>query len=420
MRTQCHVAVVGAGAAGLMAAISAARSNSVLKINLFDSREKIGAKILMSGGTRCNVTHREVLPQDYQGGSRNFIKNVLHAFDAERAKQFFKEIGVELVLEETGKLFPATHSGKTVLEALVRESKSRHVELISGVKITQVRKEKDFFILKGRNKAGEYQEWAAQRVVLTTGGLSYPETGSDGAGYEIAEAFGHTLAPRYASLTPLTTEEAVWKMLSGVALEVRLSFYLRGKKIESFQDSFLFTHFGFSGPAAMNVSRFVEAHLAEKNWHVEACFLPHTRREDFEKHLVGQRKSGPLRKLKNLLAEDYLLPQSFVERALQKNKIKETLILNQLKGAEQDVLTDFLYRYKLPVSGTLGYKKAEVTAGGVRLEEVQYASMESRKEPGLHFAGEILDADGRIGGFNFQWAWSTGYIAGTHSAKSFA
>ncbi len=367
------LAVVGAGAAGLLTAISAARQ-SKSSVTLFDSREKIGAKILISGGTRCNVTNRSVTAQDYNGGAKHFIRHVFEAFTPDASIRFFEEIGVSLVLEPTGKYFPTTHSGKTVLESLMRESERTGVRLVTGARITELERDGDRFLCK-TDSGGVFN---AARVVLCTGGLSLPETGSDGTGLRIAEKLGHTIVRTAPALTPLLSDDKEWAELSGLTLEeVRLDYYALGKKRASSQGGFLFTHFGFSGPAALDISRHVALAGPGDEPRVVADFLP------------GQ--------------DECKLPKRFYEA------------LKRKCGFE---LSKRISHYPLEVTGVYGYKKAEVTAGGVDLKEVNVATMESKKVKGLYFAGEILDVDGRIGGFNFQWSWSTGSIAGKAAAKS--
>ncbi len=380
------IVIVGAGAAGLMTAIWAGRTaeaqRTPLQILLLDTRQEIGAKILMSGGTRCNVTHKKVNPSDFQGGPSHFIKHVLEAFTPEETIHFFKEIGVDLVLEPTGKYFPATHSAETVLDSLLKEAARAGVILKTGVKISEAKKTGDLFEIK--NSDGTYQI-LARKIVLTTGGLSYPDTGSDGTGYGIAKSLGHTVLKTFPALTPLLTDDPDWKLLSGITLQVQLAFYKNGKKIWEGTDSFLFTHFGFSGPAALNISRHFAGARPEENPKIMANFLPGT-------------------------AEKSSLPERFLETFMKKVRMG--------KNENPKRLNHLLSNYPLEVTGVFGYKKAEATAGGVNLKEVKVSTMESKLMEGLYLAGEILDVDGRIGGFNFQWAWSTGAVAGRSAAQS--
>jgi hypothetical protein len=408
------IAIVGAGAAGLMTAIAAAGENGPARsVFLLDSRKKIGAKILMSGGTRCNVTNVKVTPADFEGGPKHIVKHVLEAFTPDETMKFFEGIGVHLVLEPTGKYFPTTHSGKTVLEALVKEAEKRGVRLLTDARVKDVRKEGDLFILSGGTG-----EIIARKVILTTGGLSYPETGSDGRGFEIAKSFGHSIVRTVPALTPLTTEDAGWKGLSGVAVETRLSFYEEGRKRAERAGALLFTHFGFSGPAALDISRYFASCEKAHSPSIVASFAPAETEESLGKRLAAFQKKHPQKMMKSFLTEELRLPESFVDVFLRKIEMDPKTPARRFPRAAGGRFIHWLLNYPLEVTGVVGYKKAEVTAGGVDLKEIRHATMESRRVPGLYFAGEILDVDGRIGGFNFQWSWSSGTVAGRSAARS--
>ena len=397
------VAVVGAGAAGLMAALIAARGGS--RVLLLDSKEKIGAKILMSGGTRCNITNAVITEKDFESSQKRILAAVLKAFSSEQALQFFKELGVEAVLEPGGKYFPSTHSGRTVLEALLRGVRQAGVELVPSKKVTRITFERDLFRLEGASFA-----YGAKKVILTTGGLSYPQTGSDGTGYAIAQSFGHSVIPTSPALTPLLTDDGDFKKLSGVSLPVRLNLYLEGTKKTGHDGAFLFTHTGFSGPVALDISRHWIRHQAQGKVEIFSNFLPDFREEEFREKILEETSKQPSRLVKTFLGD--FLPRAFSETFLEKMEISESLVLNQWNRALREKCIRGLFHFPLRVTGATGYSKAEVTAGGVDLREIHKHTMESRLQPGLFFAGEILDADGRIGGFNFQWAWASGFLAG--------
>ncbi len=239
------VIIVGAGAAGLMTAITAAEGG--LRVLLLEGQKKVGAKILMSGGTRCNVTNKDVSQKDFNSEQIIDVRNILRSFSNADTIGFFKDLGVELVLEPTGKYFPSTHSGKTILEALLRKIDSANVTLLCEHKVKAVSQDGNGFILKGDNFS-----YSCKNIVLTTGGLSYPATGSDGTGYRLAQGFGHSMIETTPALTPLMTQDNDFKSLSGITLEVQLTLVADGKRLISCRDSFLFTHFGFSGPAALD------------------------------------------------------------------------------------------------------------------------------------------------------------------------
>lgn len=394
------VAVIGAGAAGLMASIAAKRE--ALKVLLLDGKEKIGAKILMSGGTRCNVTNQSVTEKDYQSENLRFVKHVLSAFSSEKAIDFFDQLGVKLILEPGGKYFPETNSARTVLDALLKETRRLGIELQAGQKVTQVKFDSGRFTISGPKFSHQ-----AKAIVLCTGGLSYPSSGSDGIGYDIAKSFGHSLVETTPALTPLLTDDADWKSLSGIALDVELTLWVDGKKTVSYQDAFLFTHFGFSGPAALNISRHWLRD--EKIAKLTVNFLPKENQEAFRGNLMEISKANPAKLIKNVLTEFF--PERFAEVLLKKSGTSNLLKLNQLSRQARESLLQLLFTFPLRITGVYGYQKAEATAGGINLDEIDSKTLESKLQSGLFFAGEILDVDGRIGGFNFQWAWSSGVAA---------
>lgn len=405
------VAVVGAGAAGLMTAIWARKEGA--SVLLLDGREKIGAKILMSGGTRCNVTNETITEKDYESNEKKIVRSILAAFGSKQTLDFFGELGVEFVLEPNGKYFPTTHSGKTILDALMKEADRLGVVLETGHKISAVSAKDGIFKLASDFPA----DFFAKTVVLTTGGLSFPTSGSDGTGYKIAQSFGHSMVPTSASLTPLKTEDLLWRDLSGLSLPVKLTVKVSGKEVYSFTGDFLFTHFGYSGPSVLNISRHWIRNPA-KDTRVEICFLPNWNEEECRKFLIEEAEENPTRPLRGILSEG--VPLRLAETIMDKLDIPLDIVINQVSKKQRTDLVNMLFHAVLPVSGDMGYAKAEVTAGGINLAEVNRLTLESKLQKNLFMAGEILDVDGRIGGFNFQWAWASGFTAGKAAAKNAA
>jgi len=401
------VAVVGGGAAGLMAAIAAAQHGA--QVTLLEGSPRLGTKILMSGGTRCNVTHDFVSADDYYGGSRNVVARLLREFSHEDTARFFGvDLGVALKREDTGKIFPASDDAQTVLDALLRRAGELGVVILTGRRVTALTRSPDGFILTAA--AGEIE---ARRVILTTGGLSFPGTGSDGTGYVLAQSLGHTLTPTTPALTPLLARAGgMHERLRGVTLDVALTVRVSGKKAWQGTGSFLFTHFGYSGPVVLDASRHVAR--AEGPVTVFASFLPAQSAEAFEAELLAEAGHEPRRSALNALKAR--LPESLAWELVTFAAVPPDRALGQLRRDERRALAHAVCEYELPVTGVMGYKKAEVTAGGVPLSEVDPRTMESRLAPGLHLAGEILDVDGKLGGYNFQFAWSTGYLAGRSAA----
>jgi len=374
------VAVIGAGAAGLMAAIAAGRAGK--RVVALDAAPRIGAKILISGGGRCNVTHDVVRAEDFNG-NRNAIAKVLRAFDVTRTISFFEELGVPLKREETGKLFPVSDRARDVVDALLRAAREAGVEIRTGVRVTS---------LAGID---------AKHIVLATGGRSVPKTGSDGSGYALARALGHTIAPVFPALVPLIVAEGHWsRSISGTSVDAELAVKSpTGRVLHRERGAMLFTHFGLSGPAVLDISRhFIAAQPAT----LAANFLPGETFESLEASLLSHE--NPHATLASILRRR--LPDRLVAQ------IANDVALTRLSKDERRRAIRNVVDCALPVERDRGFDYAEVTAGGVPLSEVDVSSMRSRIAENVSLVGEILDVDGKIGGYNFQWAWATGFIAG--------
>ncbi len=434
-----RVVVIGAGAAGLTAALRAAEAGS--PVTLLNAHPKIGLKILMSGGTRCNVTHREVTERDYSGGSRPFVARILRAFPASKAREWLESLGVELKLEETGKYFPVTDDANTMLEALLRAVRRGGVDVQSGTRVVRLERREGapagarfrlgiqtveaasafdtgLVSAHGEGRWPLPQEapdrWLeARAVVLATGGLSFPRTGSDGVGYSLVTALGHTMEPPVPALTPLTSSDDLCRELQGLTLDTELTLWVDGRHAIAITGSFLVAHFGYSGPAALDLSRHWLRAEGERK--VTVSFLPGVTRESVASTLQKDAATGAGRTVRRSLAR--LLPERLAQRLCTEAGIEGDLSASQLDRGRRAELLERILARDLGVTGTLGYEKAEVTAGGAKLSEVNSTTLESRIVPGLFLCGEILDVDGRLGGFNFQWAWSSGTVAGRATAN---
>ena len=405
------IAVVGAGAAGLAAAIFAARRGVTAPILLFEGAQRPGAKILVSGGSRCNVTNAFVSERDFSGSSLHLVKRVLRAFGVDETVSFFSEIGVPLHEEEHGKLFPDANRAKVVLQALLDEAERRGVRLLAGERVLEVKARGDGYSV--RTSRGEH---AVARVVLATGGLSLPKTGSDGFGLELARGFGHSLVATTPALVPLLLGGSFHAPLSGVAHEVELVVRDAGRRPIRRTGSLLWTHFGVSGPVVLDVSRaYLRAALEGGSPVLEANLLPGRDFAWVERELVRLASEAPRTSVARALARQ--LPQA-VAQAVAAEAGCGDATLGRLTREERRALVRGIVERRLPVEGDRGYSFAEVTAGGVPLAEVDTATMQSKRKPGLFLVGEMLDVDGRIGGFNFQWAWSSGWVAGGGLARA--
>jgi predicted Rossmann fold flavoprotein len=401
---KADVAIVGGGAAGLATGIFAARRRPGLAVVVLDGAPALGAKILVSGGGRCNVTNARVEEGDFNGGSKPFVRRVLAAFGAREAAAFFAEIGVALHEEENGKLFPDSNRARAVLDALLAEAARRGVRVLPGHRVTGVTRVGAGFEITTAPGA-----WTATRVVLATGGLSLPKTGSDGAGYALARRLGHGLVPTTPGLAPLVLDGSLHSGLSGVSHAASL-VVRAGRKAATLSGPLLWTHFGVSGPVALDASRhWLRARSDGLEGSLSASFLPGMTFESAESWLLDRARERPRVSLGAVLGER--LPAAVVAATTTARAVSAATTLSQLRRDDRRRLTRDLLDWPLPVIESRGYNFAEVTAGGVPLSEVEPRTLESRACPGLHLVGEILDVDGRIGGFNFQWAWSTAFVA---------
>ncbi|MBU0640103.1 MAG: aminoacetone oxidase family FAD-binding enzyme [Planctomycetes bacterium] len=406
------IAIVGGGAAGLATAIFAARLMPSRSVVVLDGADKLGAKILMSGGGRCNITNRVVTAADFRGGNPNAIKQVLAAFPVARTVKFFQEIGVELCEEDDGKLFPKTNRALTVLAAMLGEVARLGVRVLHGQRVTNVRR-----IASGHHISAGAVTLSAGNVVLATGGQSFPKTGSDGSGYKLAGELGHTLVPPTPALVPLVLDGGFHVPLSGISHDVELTVQAAGWKPVRVHGELLWTHFGISGPAVLDLSRhWHRACLERRAVTVFANLVPGEDAASVEGRLLTLASAQPRVQLHNALAR--LLPARVADSLLDALAVPGTTPMAHLPRDARRKVVQALVRWPLPVLDSRGYSHAETTAGGVPLAEVNPRGLDSRKCPGLYFVGEILDADGRIGGFNFQWAWASAWVAATALARA--
>ena len=414
----CDLGIVGAGAAGLFAAIQAGRAAGgrtlPLSMVAVDTARKLGAKILVAGGGRCNVTHHRVDERDYAGSTPAAIRKVLRRFDVAEVVEFFAKAGVELKREETGKLFPVSDSARSVLAALLREAADVGVELVHPARVEAIEP-------PGASPRGGFRVTTtagaveARRLVLATGGRSLPKSGSDGSGFALAASLGHTLTePILPALVPLVLADGHFiRSLSGLTVPTRLTLTsATGKRLATSEGSTLCTHQGLSGPAVLDISRhYLLARHADAGMRLVINWLPQLAADELDVSLRDARSRGAVAVLRPYLPER--LARQLCEEAGCPSA-------GDIPKESRRRLVRLICEMPLPVVGDRGFSTAEATAGGVPLSEVRLETMESRLCPGLHFAGEVLDVDGRIGGFNFQWAWASGFVAGTSAVAALA
>ncbi|MBL0174589.1 MAG: aminoacetone oxidase family FAD-binding enzyme [Ignavibacteria bacterium] len=403
-----RVAIIGAGAAGTMAACFAADAGA--ETVLIERTRDGGSKILISGGGRCNILPARVDPARFvTDSSPNTLRNIVRSWPLEEQIDFFeRELSVPLVEEQaSGKLFPVSNRARDVRDALLDCAIGRGARLLAEANVTGLSRAGDGW----RVDLDAAPSIETDAVVVATGGLSVPATGSDGAGLAMLRALGMRIQPTYAALTPLTAGPSPFAALAGISLHVRISAESESRRAEA-RGGFLFTHRGYSGPAVLDVSHVAVRALEERA--APARILAHW--GEIEEHTWDDAlRAGGGATVHSVVRR--ALPERLATALLAHAAVDLSRTLAQLRREERARLLDALVRCELPWTGHEGYRSAEVTGGGVDLAEIHPLTMESRRLPGLHVCGEALDAFGPIGGHNFLWAWVTGRAAGIGASR---
>lgn len=421
-----QVAVVGAGAAGLLAAARAAERGR--RTVLIEKNTKPGVKILISGGTRCNLTHatdeRGIV--DAFGPPGRFLHSALAALPPRALVDLIESEGVATKIESTGKIFPVSDRALDVLSALVGRLNRSGCRMLLDSAVESIEAGNPGFRL--HTSRGEI---VAEKLLITTGGQSYPGCGTTGDAYRWAAELGHTIVAPRPALVPVTTDAAWVRGLQGVTIpdaqivlvETSLelppaAFALRSqpycddeRKLDTRRGSLLLTHFGLSGPVALDISREISGLIQPRRLALECDFLPAMKEPQLDAFLSQQAAAAGRKQLASILPE--ALPRRLVDALLAALELPADRKAAELSKRDRARLVEAIKHARIPVSGTRGYKKAEVTAGGVALDEIDSRTMASKIVPNLYFAGEVLDLDGPIGGYNFQAAFSTGWLAGS-------
>lgn len=380
--------IIGGGPAGMMATISSAYYGQ--KSLLIEKNKRLGKKLSGTGGGRCNVTNNGSLDDLLAGipGNGRFLYSVFSQFDNHDIINFFEENGVALKVEDHGRVFPVTDKSQTIIGALETKIHKLGGTVLTNTEVVSVKKINDLFHIKSADKA-----FTCGKLIVTTGGKSYPSTGSTGFGYDIARHFNLSVTPLESAESPLLTDFP-HKALQGISLDdVTLSY---GKHIIT--HDLLFTHFGLSGPAALRLSSFVSGgEIAELD------FLPQTSSDDLHSYLTENREKSIKNALKNLVPERLadFLAVDYPEKIMQLSPTQETQLVDKLK------------KMPINITGKMSLAKSFVTKGGINLKEINPKTLESKKVSGLHFAGEVLDINAHTGGFNITAALCTGWVAGS-------
>lgn len=406
-----EVVVIGGGAAGCMAALAAAQAGA--SVTLLERNPKLGRKLYITGKGRCNVTNDCTAPEVLQNVPHNsrFLTSAVTRFPPESVKQFFQGQGVALKTERGNRVFPQSDKAADIIDALLLALRRARVHIVQD-RARALRRNGE--ILEGVD--GEHGFYPCQAVVVATGGVSYPLTGSTGDGYTLAQSIGHTLLPPRASLVPLVAEQSFCAEMQGLSLK-NVAIRVRTEKKKTVfveQGELLFTHFGLSGPLILTAS----AHMRDfenEHYHILLDLKPALDEEKLDKRLLRDLEENANRDFRHVL--EGLAPRLMVPVLLELTGIPGDVKANSITRAQRRRLLETLKCIRIDIAGTRPVEEAIVTSGGVKVSEVNPGTMESKKARGVFFAGEVLDVDAYTGGFNLQIAWSTGRAAGQSAAE---
>lgn len=405
-RMKYDIAIIGAGPSGIMAAITAARKGK--RVLLLEKNPAIGRKILATGNGRCNITNKKVTANNFHGGNSEFISNVLDSFSNIETMNFFENLGLVLKEEDRGRMFPRTNQAKSVVEILEHELKNLNVDIQTTTEIKSIDKN-DCWIMK----TADGNTFESQRLILTTGGKAAHQFGSSGDGIFWAMKLGHKIEPIFAALVPIEVTEEWVKRIQGIKVEAKASFYADDKIVSEKAGDLIFTHYGLSGPAIMSQSREI-APLLDKNVEVKIDFIADKSEKELDDLIRKIFENNGAKTTKSALAG--LIPMNLIPVILDQSYVSDDLKCAGVSKSQRAEIVKNLKSLTFKVTKIRPLKEAQVTRGGVNVSEVNN-NLESKIVPSLFFAGEMLDVDGDSGGFNLQWAWSSGYLAGESAAK---
>ncbi|HEY9189366.1 MAG TPA: NAD(P)/FAD-dependent oxidoreductase [Sulfurovum sp.] len=397
--------VVGAGAAGLIASITAARTGQ--KVLLLEQNSKIGKKILVSGNGKCNIDNRYISARRFHGENPDFIDEVLNGYGFEVVEKFFTSIGLELIEGKEGKMFPMSLQASSVVELLEFEAQKRGVQILCDCAVTSLSKDDDTFTVETSQGSKR-----CKKLLLASGSPAAPQLGGSNSGYAFATKMGHSLIPRHPSLVQLCSEEQWVKTCAGVKVAGLAKLYANGEYVTEKKGDLLFTNYGISGLAILDLSREVSTRLADYDYcELSLDLMPGLSKEKLTNLMINRLDTASEKPVEIWLHGILNKKLIHIIREQSKCSARRECELNR---KEVGKLVYAIKNLKLSINDTKGFKGAEVATGGVNTAEVNPQTMESKLVPGLYFAGEILDVDGDRGGFNFHFAWVSGLRAGNH------
>jgi predicted Rossmann fold flavoprotein len=398
-----QVVVIGGGAGGLMAAITLARAGH--RVVLVEKNKELGRKILTTGNGRCNVTNRDISIEKYHGASKEFVQTTLEKFDQFATMEFFESLGVALKEEDKGRIFPRTNQATTIVDALKHALENENIPVKTGVTIKSIEAKNGFKITA--ENGGNFE---ADKLILATGGKAAFQFGSSGDGIFWATKLGHNIIPIYAALVPLETKEVWAKDLQGIKVEAKVISKVDKKIVRETEGDVLFTHFGISGPAVMAHAGSISPFVDDRSVQIILDLYPEDSQAQLDKKVEQIFQNNNKKSVKNSLAG--LIPAALVSAILDISKLNKEKNAAEVSKQERLKIVEIIKNLELNISKVRPLKEAQVSRGGVDTNEVDGNTLESKIVKGLYFAGEVLDVDADSGGFNLQWAWSSGFVAG--------
>ncbi len=403
-----NIIIVGGGASGIVAAIAAAREGA--KVTIIEQKDRIGKKILSTGNGRCNLTNEYMNTDCFRGDNTAIVSEVLDRFGYQQTIDFFEKLGV-ITKSKQGYVYPISEQASTILDVLRMELSRLHVTIKVNERVTEIQKQQDRFYVKTTTGV-----LSADALILATGGRAAPALGSDGSGYKLAKQMGHHICEVVPALVQLQGKGEYFKSIAGVRTHAKIQLFVDGQLVTDDCGELQITNYGISGIPVFQVSRYAaKAHLRNKQVLAEIDFLP-TMTEDAFVSFMQERKEKQGYKT----AEEFcvgIFHKKLIGMLLKQVKISVSTLIKDVKDKQ---FFDFLYlckHFQVEITGTNSFEHAQICAGGVKTTEINPQSMQSIYDENLYITGELLDIDGICGGYNLQWAWATGFIAGYHAAK---
>ncbi len=405
-----RIIIIGGGAAGMMAALSAKKNGG--EVIILERNDRVGKKLLATGNGRCNYTNMNLTINNYHGNNPKFAYSALSEFSVEKTIEFFESLGITPAVEDNGKVFPLSFQASSMLDVLRYEIENQGIELITEAQVSEIKKKKKFIVI-----LKDKRNFEGDKVIIATGGMALPSSGSDGNGYTLCKKLGHQVTDIFPGLVQLKLQSSFLKSVDGVKFLGVAGIYIDNKLILEDSGDILFTSYGISGPPILQISRTALEYINRgKSVELRVSIIHTKTQEELFKYLVNRFTLMPNKTvdigLIGLINKRLIIP-ILKELNIDKNKRVSSLSKDEIRD-----LSQILSSWSFKVTGSQSWGNAQVTAGGVNTDEVNSQTMESKIVEGLYIVGELLDIDGDCGGFNLQWAWSSGYIAGLNAAKN--